>query len=156
MPAITTQGQRRRSDRLDGTKGIAFDTVVRGSIATLYCDPVQLQQALYNLINNSIEAIQETGRSGQIRVTAIPTDDVVTFEVSDDGPGFAAGLDVLLAAPFATTKANGSGLGLAIARSVAEAHGGSLSIVPRDRGATVRLVLPTKRAESHDQSHHYH
>ena len=140
------------------TKDIAFDTVVRGAIPSLYCDPVQLQQALYNLINNSIEAIQETGRSGQIRVTAIPTEEVITFEVSDDGPGFAAGLDVLVAAPFTTTKTTGSGLGLAIARSVAEAHGGSLSIVPRDRGATVRLILPTERAESHDQSqsHHYH
>ena len=125
---------------------ITLDWTVPASVPVLYCDRVQLQQALYNLINNSIEAIQETGRPGQIRVSAQPADGAVIIEVSDDGPGFAPGLDLLVAAPFTTTKRNGSGLGLAIARSVAEAHGGSLAIMPADRGAKVRLVLPINRA----------
>ena len=137
-------------------KRVTLDMNVSPALPMLYCDRVQLQQALYNLINNSIEAIQETGRSGQVRVVAEYSGDAVTLDVSDDGPGFAPGLEELVAAPFTTTKANGSGLGLAIARSVAEAHGGSLSIVPTHRGATVRLMLPMNRVESYVESRQYH
>ncbi len=109
------------------------------------CDPVQVEQALENLINNSIEAIAETGNPGSIVLSSYMQGEDMIVEVNDDGPGFAPGLDAIATTPFMTTKANGSGLGLAIARSVAEAHGGSLSVVPRNNGATVRLRLPPRR-----------
>ena len=124
---------------------ITLEMAVPPTFPSVICDRVQLQQALFNIIGNSIEAIRETGRSGIIRVTAKSAADAVAIDVSDNGPGFAPGLETLVGAPFTTTKANGSGLGLAIARSVAEAHGGSLSIVPMQGGATVRLVLPINR-----------
>jgi signal transduction histidine kinase len=121
----------------------------------LFADPVQLEQALANLINNSIEAIKETGRGGRIDVSARLEKDDAVIEVSDNGPGFAPGLEATVTTPFMTTKQNGSGLGLAIARSVAEAHGGSLSVLPRSTGACVRLRIPATR-RNHGLSDHYH
>jgi signal transduction histidine kinase len=122
----------------------------------LFADPVQMEQALENLINNSIEAIKETSRGGAIDVAARIEKDDAIIEVSDNGPGFAPGLEATVTAPFVTTKQNGSGLGLAIARSVAEAHGGSLSVLPRSTGACVRLRIPATRRISHGLSDQYH
>ena len=48
-------------------------------------------------------------------------------------------------APFYTTKAEGSGIGLALSRQIAEAHGGTLTLVNRSdhQGCEARLSLPT-------------
>ncbi|MGE0626899.1 MAG: ATP-binding protein [Hyphomicrobiaceae bacterium] len=127
------------------TNRIALQVAVPANLPAIECDRVQLEQALENLINNSIEAIADSGRSGTIIISAHIRDEAAIIEVSDDGPGFAPGLDAIATTPFMTTKENGSGLGLAIARSVAEAHGGSLSVVPQNNGATVRLTLPSRR-----------
>jgi signal transduction histidine kinase len=106
-------------------------------------DPVQLEQAFDNLVTNSVESIRDAGRGSSIRIAVSVKDAECIIEVEDDGPGFAPGLEDLATTPFMTTKHNGSGLGLAIARSVAEAHGGSLAIINRSSGALVRLRLPT-------------
>ena len=120
-----------------------------------YWDPVQLEQALENLINNSIESIRDSGKSGDIIIAAAIDKSDALIEVSDDGPGFAPRLETLATTPFMTTKPYGSGLGLAIARSVAESHGGSLAIVPRSSGATVRIRLPAmRRPDATSHQHH--
>lgn len=127
-----------------------------GTGSTMFnLDRTQLQQALYNLVNNSIEALKESGQPGHISVTTEIVNGDIQIDVRDDGPGFAPGLDALATTPFITTKDNGSGLGLAIARSVAEAHGGSLAILPRTQGATVRLTIPARRG-THGQSDQHH
>jgi signal transduction histidine kinase len=62
--------------------------------------------------------------------------------VRDSGPGFSSGLAAQLFEPFFSTKAEGTGMGLAIARSIVEAHGGTLSGENCDEGGacfTVRL-----------------
>lgn len=122
---------------------IMFESAVPATFPTIMADRIQLEQAIDNLISNSLESIRDAGRGSRIKVS-VGTENTDTYiEVEDDGPGFAPGLDALVTTPFITTKRNGSGLGLAIARSVAEAHGGSLAIVNRSTGACVRLRLPT-------------
>lgn len=138
------EASRIELEIVDKTNGVPFDI-----------DRTQLQQALYNLVNNSIESLRENGRPGHVRVSTEFTSGDIVIDVTDDGPGFAPGLDALATTPFITTKDNGSGLGLAIARSVAEAHGGSLSIIPRTPGATVRMSLPASRGQ-HGQGNQYH
>ncbi len=123
---------------------------------TISADAIQLEQAIDNLIVNAIEAIRDNGTSGVIRITAKTTPSETTIVVQDDGPGFAAGLDSIATTPFMTTKKNGSGLGLAIARSVAEAHGGSLSILQRQKGASVRLILPNIGTSNDKKDDHNH
>lgn len=125
--------------------GIALKLDFPERAPPVYCDQIQVGQALDNLVNNAIEAILETRRPGQIVVEARLVDDEIRIEVRDDGPGFAPGLSALVTNPFITTKPDGSGLGLAIARSVVEAHGGSLAIVPISLGACIRLRLPATR-----------
>jgi two-component system sensor histidine kinase HupT/HoxJ len=46
--------------------------------------------------------------------------------------------------PFFTTRSvgQGTGLGLSVSLGIAEAHGGSLELVPTERGACFRLTIP--------------
>ncbi|HEX2839994.1 ATP-binding protein [Hyphomicrobium sp.] len=127
-------------------KGIRLVMLVEPDFPLLKADGVQLQQAVHNLIVNSAEAILEVGRGGTIVVNVAATgDDDARIEVQDDGPGFPPGFDVNEPAPFTTTKPEGSGLGLAVARSIAEAHGGNLTIVTSSRGSRVAMKLPIER-----------
>ncbi len=149
------EGQRRIHSSECVANDIALAIEIPASLPDITGDRIQLEQAIDNLVTNSIESIREAGRGSLIKISARAQNGDTFIEVTDDGPGFAPGLDALATTPFVTTKRNGSGLGLAIARSVAEAHGGSLAIVHRSTGACVRLRLPTsgkKHAEG-DQHH---
>jgi CheY-like chemotaxis protein len=68
-------------------------------------------------------------------------------EIKDDGPGIPADLAGRVFEPFFTTKdvGKGTGLGLSIALGIAEAHRGSLVLVPSGSGACFRLTLPTAK-----------
>lgn len=124
-------------------KRVSLRIAVADEAATAYADATQVQQAVHNLIVNGAEAIVGSGQGGTVEIDVKRLRrGVLVIDVNDDGPGFAPGLDLGMPAPFITTKPEGSGLGLVVARSIAEAHGGSLTISTRKRGATVRLTLP--------------
>jgi PAS domain S-box-containing protein len=107
-------------------------------------DRVQLLQVLVNLTINAFEAmsvIRSDARRLTIRAGRNENGEIC-ISVRDSGPGFPAGLVEQLFEPFFSTKAEGTGMGLAIARSIVEAHGGSLSGENCDGGGacfTVRL-----------------
>ena len=69
-------------------------------------------------------------------------------EVEDDGPGIPAEARKRVFLPFerggslVNEGTSGTGLGLAISRELAERMGGRLELVPSDRGAKFRLVIP--------------
>ncbi len=129
-------------------KGIRLVIGITPDFPIIKADGIQLQQAIHNLIVNGAEAILATGRAGVIKVSVtLPAYDEVSIAVQDDGPGFPPGFDVDEPAPFTTTKPEGSGLGLAVARSISEAHGGSLSIATSPRGARVLISLPIERED---------
>lgn len=105
-------------------------------------DRDQLRRALVNLARNAVEASPENGvvllagRPGAAGGGAV-------LEVEDRGPGLDAAARQRLFRPFTTTKAQGTGLGLALAKRVADAHGGTLELLPREGGGTLaRLTLP--------------
>ncbi len=92
-------------------------------------DPVQLLQVLVNLTINAFEAMSALSSDRRllvIRAERDPNGDVV-LSVSDSGPGFPGGMSEQLFEAFFSTKAEGTGMGLAIARTLIEAHGGTLS-----------------------------
>lgn len=134
-------GDLLRSDLAKRGVNLTFEVKEPGM--RLSADPVQLQQALHNLVVNAAEAIESMGRKGRVvvRAAAVP-EGKVDIDVIDDGPGFPPAYDVSDPPPFTSTKADGSGIGLTVVRSIAEAHGGHLTIRSAARGATVSLQLP--------------
>lgn len=110
------------------------------NIGTWHLDPELVTTALENLIRNSVEALEDD--RGTITLDARRTEETLSIEVTDDGPGMDARTREQAEEAFFTTKAQGSGLGLAFARRVAEAHGGQLKIRSAlGRGTTVELTL---------------
>ena len=106
----------------------------------------EIQQILLNIVLNAEQAMRGAGRPGRlsIRTLRAGTSDVAV-EVQDDGPGVPQALAGRIFEPFFTTKdvGEGTGLGLSLAIGIAEAHGGSLALMPVSSGACFRLTLPT-------------
>jgi signal transduction histidine kinase len=111
--------------------------VVRG-------DPARLRQVLMNLIDN---AVKYSPAGDEVQVRAYGENGRVRVDVRDRGPGIAREDQRLIFEKFGrVTTGNtrsGTGLGLFIARSIAEAHGGTLEVASApDRGAVFSLDLP--------------
>jgi signal transduction histidine kinase len=110
----------------------------------------QLQEVIFNLVQNAIEAMATTEeRSRILRVqTELRGRETVAVAVEDSGPGIAPSqLDDIFGA-FVTTKPHGMGLGLAICRMIIEHHGGALTASSDGRnGASFQFVLPIKSAD---------
>jgi signal transduction histidine kinase len=130
------------SDRL-APNDIDLAVEIDSEANLLKADPAQMKQALYNILDNSIDAIAASEAAGSIKLAVYPcSSEWVEIAVRDNGPGFPPdflehGVGVLM-----TTKPDGTGIGLAIARSVAETHGGSLKIEHDLSGTVVKLRLP--------------
>jgi len=112
----------------------------------------EIQQIVLNLILNAEHAVRATDRPGTIRLRTRPADDAesVIFEIADEGPGIPAGVASRIFEPFFTTKqmGEGTGLGLSVSLGIAEAHGGSLALLPAERGARFALTLPMASVQS--------
>jgi signal transduction histidine kinase len=107
----------------------------------LVADPGLLQQALVNLINNAVRAVEQ---EGTVELRAEPAGEgSVCLSITDDGPGFDPSVLSIAFEPLVSTRAKGVGLGLALVKSVAERHGGQATAenLPGG-GACVKLVLP--------------
>ena len=106
----------------------------------------QLQQVVFNLVHNALEAMNTTtDRSRVLRVrTELRGRDAIAVTVEDSGPGIdPKQLDGIFDA-FFTTKAHGMGLGLAICRMIIGRHGGQLTVSSDGkRGALFQFVLST-------------
>jgi signal transduction histidine kinase len=110
----------------------------------------QLQQVIFNLVHNAIEAMSTTAHRSRVLhlITQCRGQDAVVVTVQDSGPGIdPRQLDGIFDA-FVTTKAHGRGLGLAISRLIAERHGGRLSAQSDGTsGALFQFILPLKAAD---------
>jgi two-component system sensor kinase FixL len=107
-------------------------------------DKVQIQQVVFNLVRNSIEAMAEHPLPHDLLVsTGLADASTAEVSVSDTGPGLATKVQAQLFQPFITTKEKGMGLGLSICRSIIDGHGGRMSASPNaDRGVTFQFTLP--------------
>ena len=144
-------------------RGCALATSLDGRLPPVLGDRVQLQQVLWNLLVNSIDAVEgnEPG-SRRIQISSlVAADDAVEVRVRDNGVGLNAVDTRSMFQPAYTTKPNGMGMGLSISRSIIEAHGGQLWAEQNtDGGATFFLMLPAElllpdliSSQSNTQSH---
>jgi two-component system, NtrC family, C4-dicarboxylate transport sensor histidine kinase DctB len=121
--------------------GIRIEVPKPRSAAVIFCEPVQIQQVLVNLVTNASEAMDNhVEEPGLIRIEVQETADRVEIRVSDNGPGIAADLQNRIFEPFFTTKSKGLGIGLALSRRILEALSGSLSAEAGVDGGSVFIV----------------
>ena len=125
--------------------GVSVQTRLADRLPLVQGDRVHLQQVLFNLFVDAMEAM--SGVDDGVREVRVSTGKAdagcALVTVLDSGPGFAADSAERLFAPFYTTKPTGLGMGLSICRSIVEAHGGRLwasASVPR--GALFHFTVP--------------
>lgn len=121
-------------------------------------DPLQLTNALMEIIKNSHEACIGIARREVIILAAsVEQQDgalrgYARLDIRDNGPGIREDVRTLIFRPFVSTK-NGSGLGLAIAKSVVDRHGGQIELGDNDRsGAWFVVRIPMHKAQSDPSS----
>jgi signal transduction histidine kinase len=103
-------------------------------------DAVLLEWALEALVKNAVDALG--GRGGTITLSAEHLEDGARVRVSDDGPGIPRELRSRIFDAGYTTKKGGWGIGLPLARRIVEEwHGGTLRVLPTDRGATFEIIF---------------
>ncbi|MCH8037056.1 MAG: response regulator, partial [Proteobacteria bacterium] len=121
------------------------------SLPAVMADKVQIQQVILNLLQNGMEAAEQSARRGcQLTVrTSASTDGTVQVEVEDSGPGIPPEIRGDLFSPFVTTKRDGLGFGLSISKSIVEAHGGRIwAVSDAGNGATFAFTLPSAGADA--------
>src|SRR5216110_2852781 len=126
-------------------KDVTVVTQIDSNGCRVMADRVQLLQVLLNLTMNGFEAMSAMRPDARRLVIHAGSNgnDEICISVRDSGPGFPGGLVEQLFEPFFSTKAEGTGMGLAIARSIIEAHGGTLSGKNcDDGGACFTVCLP--------------
>ncbi len=109
-------------------------------ILPLSLDPVQAGQVFLNLIENSIQAMEE---GGTIKISTRSIDNTIEANFADSGCGIPEKNLEKIFEPLFTSKTDGIGLGLAITKSLVEANGGVIlveSIEGKGCSFTVRFT----------------
>lgn len=113
-------------------------------LPSLELDPTQIKQALYNVIRNAYQAVDQG--AGEISIKTHVTDYEVTLAISDNGTGISPETMGAMFEPFKTTKANGTGLGMLIVRRILREHGGELE-VESEAGVGTKVTLYFPRTD---------
>jgi CheY-like chemotaxis protein/CHASE3 domain sensor protein len=130
-------------------KGIELTAAVDAKVpATMFTDPVRLQQVLKNLLSNALKFTERGGVALRIHRAA---DARLAFEVKDTGIGIPPEQHGVIFEAFrqadgtSNRKYGGTGLGLSISRDLAVLLGGALTLDSAPgRGSTFTLVLPER------------
>lgn len=123
--------------------GVTITRIDDPDLSEILVDPIQVQQVFVNLLRNAFDAVQG---HDQPAITVETTRDAgwAKVTVGDNGEGIQAEAMADLFKAFSSGKRKGMGLGLAISRSIAQSHGGDLTVDPggNGRGARFELSLP--------------
>jgi signal transduction histidine kinase len=120
-----------------------------GRLPLVRGDRERLRQVITNLIDN---AVKYSPAGEKVRVIASPENGAIRIAVIDHGPGIPQDQQRLIFEKFGRADVPGAskpgtGLGLFIARSIAEAHGGTVDVRSRpNEGAEFTLTLPVTRS----------
>jgi two-component system nitrogen regulation sensor histidine kinase GlnL len=116
-----------------------------GQVPLVKINPFQMEQAILNIVNNSIDAMVGGGElMVRSSTESIEGRDFAIVEISDTGPGMTDTRLVETPVPtIGAVNGTGRGFGLFIAREVIQHHGGRLEIRSvKGAGTTVKVCLP--------------
>ena len=114
------------------------------NIPLINCMPGHLNQVFMNLLMNAIQSIEN---DGNIWITTLIKNDMVTIKFKDDGKGISKDNIEKLFEPFFTTKpiGTGTGLGLSISYGIIKEHGGNITVKSKlNNGTTFTILFPFK------------
>ena len=131
-------------------RGVHMTIGIRAGMPPIHADPTRIRQILINLIGN---AVKFTPAGGRVEIRAgLSEDGGAVLQVIDSGIGMAPEDIPRALEPFCqlentyTRRFGGTGLGLPLCKTLAERHGGTLSIDSRPGfGTTVTVRLPQQR-----------
>jgi K+-sensing histidine kinase KdpD len=104
------------------------------------CDPIQIEEVFFNIIQNAIENTFENGR---IDISSEVSGEFLKIKIKDTGRGIEGENLKKIMDPFFTTKKKGLGLGLTISKEIIERHNGKIEIESKiNEGTTVNIYLP--------------
>lgn len=127
---------------------VQFSSDIPASLQ-MRADGEQLFRVISNLIRNARIAMIQSGKSGQITVTAEESPDHWLIHVRDTGPGLPPKAQENLFRPFqGGVSKGGTGLGLAISQELIRGHGGQLRLKETSESGTVfEICLPRGDAD---------
>lgn len=120
------------------TKGAAIILSLHDDPLFIDADPVELEQVVFNLVRNALDASDEA----QVTISTHVDGPSVILDVSDTGPGVPEDLKPRIFEPFVTGKPDGTGLGLALCQRLVEEMGGDISLLENTDQTTFRITLP--------------
>jgi signal transduction histidine kinase len=129
-----------------GQEEVAVVAKVPSQLPRVRADRERLRQVVMNLVEN---AVKYSDAGEEVQVSAWAENGRVLVSVEDHGPGVPREQQGLIFEKFGRANVGGgkpgTGLGLFIARSIAEAHGGTLDVLSAPgQGATFTLALPLR------------
>lgn len=136
-------------------KNIRVEQDFAEDLPPLYCEPVQIQQVLLNVLKNAAQAMFEQTaefREPTIRISAQRKGNQMLLQVSDNGPGMSDQVQRRIFEPFFTTKEAGQGTGLGLSVSyfiINKTHQGSMSVDSSPgHGSRFSILLPFQHSNS--------
>jgi len=104
----------------------------------IQADKQQIEQVLINIFSNCFYALKNI-KNPKITITLIQKDNRTTLKITDNGIGIPKEIKNQIFVPYFTTRKDGSGIGLALAKSIIEAHNGSISFTSKKEKTAFEL-----------------
>jgi signal transduction histidine kinase len=125
-------------------QGISVTLNLDERLGNVLLDTRRMEQVLFNLLLNAIEAMPH---GGKITISTQREEETgfTKIEIEDTGKGIPEGMLDTIFEPFVTTKEDGTGLGLAIVRRIIKEHQGQISVESSiGKGTKFTIRIPSK------------
>jgi len=135
---LTTLDPILRKRNIELSRSITTDNAI------IQGDALQLEQALTNLVINSLDAME---KEGSLRISLVSENSSYILTVSDNGSGIDDSIRDQIFSPFFTTKSGGkgSGLGLYIVKNICKNHNADITVTSnQSRGTTFKIMFNGK------------
>ena len=123
---------------------VSLSTDLPPDLPRLRLDPVLIQRAITNIIENALHAMPD---AGTLSIGVLRGVGELRLVIRDTGVGLEPDVLARIFEPYFSTRITGTGLGMAIARRNVELNGGSIAVTSeRGRGTAVTITLPAPDA----------